>query len=125
MKEVHFTDRKFKFWFYQISHSEAIIRSTQYDSDETVGDNIDIYLGDIDYIEMPSSLHGLQIKSPTEDDVLYLKERIGKLVATERIIVFVSEGRKYYVVASVMKILEHHLAYGELPISISLTSDKK
>lgn len=29
MEKKNFKDRKFKFWFYQVSYSEAIIRSLQ------------------------------------------------------------------------------------------------
>ena len=44
MEQKDFSNRKFKFWFYQISHSEAIIRSPKVDLDKTYNTNIDIYI---------------------------------------------------------------------------------
>ncbi|MBD5088422.1 MAG: hypothetical protein HDT30_06355 [Clostridiales bacterium] len=45
MEKMELVDRKFKLWFYQVSYSEAIIRSPKVDIDKTYNTNIDIYLG--------------------------------------------------------------------------------
>ena len=44
MERLNIADRKFKLWFYQISHSEAIIRSPKTDLNKIYDTNIDIYL---------------------------------------------------------------------------------
>ena len=116
MKTTDFLDRKFKLWFYQISHSEAIIRSPKTDSNKIYGTNIDIYLGDIDYIEIPWIFNGLKIEQATEEDALYLCKRLGKDIAYDKIVVLVTEGQRYYVVASILEIMENDLEYGVLPI---------
>lgn len=113
---MDFKDRKFKFWFYQVSHSEAIIRSPKTDLDKIYVTNIDIYLGDISYIEMPCILQGLQIDEPTKEDRVYLSQKLDKDIPIKKIVVLVSEGKRYYVVASIIKIMENDLDYGILPI---------
>lgn len=116
MKTKDFSDRNFKLWFYQISHSEAIIRSPKTDFDKKYDSNIDIYLGDIDYIEIPWVFYGLKIEQATEEDALYLCKRLGKDIAYNRIVVLVTEGQRYYIVAGILEIMENTLDYGVLPI---------
>ena len=44
---MDFGDRKFKLWFYQVSHCEAIIRSPNTDLGKKFEKNIDLYFGGI------------------------------------------------------------------------------
>ena len=119
---VNIANRKFKFWFYQISHSEAIIRSPKIDLNKTYDTNIDIYLGDIYYIEMPCILQDLQIDYANEEDYFYLSRKLEKDISIEKIIVLVSGKKRYYIVASVIKFLENDLDYGVLPIHAFLAN---
>lgn len=123
MEKKNFKDRKFKFWFYQVSHSEAIIRSPKADLHKIYDMNIDIYLGDISYIEMPCILQGLQIEAATEEDVVYLSQKLSVDISVNNIVVLISEGKKYYVVASTIKIIENDLDYGVLPIYAFLANE--
>ena len=116
MEQKDFSNRKFKFWFYQISHSEAIIRSPKVDLDKVYDTNIDIYLGDISYIEIPLILYGLQIEEGKEQDKIYLSQKLGKDIPVEKIIVLISESKRYYVVASIIEVWENNLDHGVLPI---------
>lgn len=109
-------NRKFKLWFYQVTHSEAIIRSPKWHLEKTYDTNIDIYLGGIVYMEMPTNIQELEISNATSEDVAYIFEKTGKAIAIEKIIVFISQGRKYYVVASIVKIMKNDLVYLSLPI---------
>lgn len=117
--------RKFKLWFYQVSHSEAIIRSPKRQLEKTYDTNIDIYLGDIVYMEMPTVIQELQIINATAEDANYLTGKLGKAVSMEKIIIFISWGKKYYVVASIIKIMENDLDYGVLPIQTFLEYKKE
>lgn len=117
--------RKFKLWFYQVSHSEAIIRSPKNDLGKMYDTNIDIYVGDIDYIEIPTIMTELHINNAEKEDVTYLSEKLGKDISSEKIIVLISEGRKYYIVASIIKMLENDLDFGVLPIYSFLTNKEK
>lgn len=125
MNEMEFSDRKFKFWFYQVSHNEAIIRSPKTDLDKSYDTNIDIYLGDIEYIEMPCLLSGLQIDKATEEDRMYLSQKLGKDISMKKIVVLLSEGKRYYVIASIVKVMENDLDYGVLPIYAFLANKEQ
>lgn len=125
MKKMEFADRKFKFWFYQVQHSEAIIRSTKVDLDKAYNTNIDIYFGDITYIEIPCLLQELQIDKATEEDMMYLEQKLGKNIPAKKIVVLVSEGKRYYIVASIIKIMENDLDYGVLPIYTFISNREK
>lgn len=125
MEKLNIAKRKFKLWFYQVSHSEAIIRSPKTDLDKIYSTNIDIYLGDICYIEMPCLLQDLEINDATEEDCIYLSQKLGKDIPMKKIIVLVSGGRKYYIVASIIKFLENDLDYEILPIHAFLANKEK
>lgn len=114
MNDLYF-ERKFYLWFYQISHSEVIIRSPKNEEDGLYN-NIDIYIGAVDYLELPCQFHGLRIKEATKGDVDYISSRLGKRVPEKKIIVLISENQKYYIVAPFYKILENNLKEDELPI---------
>jgi len=118
---MNLNNRKFYLWFYHITHSEAIIRSPKNNEFEK---NIDIYLGDIQYIEVPAILAELKLEDANEQDVIYLRNRIGKEIPLRDILVMVSEGRKYYIVASVCKMLETSLERMEVPVSIFMKGEK-
>lgn len=96
MKKTEFADRKFKFWFYQVQHSEAIIRSTKVDLDKA-----------------------------TEEDMMYLEQKLGKNIPAKKIVVLVSEGKRYYIVTSIIKIMENDLDYGVLPIYTFISNREK
>lgn len=125
MELKEFANRKFKFWFYQVSHSEAIVRSPKTDFDKVYDTNIDIYFGDIDYIEMPCLLEGLQIDKATKEEQSYLCNKLDKDISKKRIIVLVSDGKRYYIVASIIKIMKNNLDYGDLPVNVFVTNDEK
>lgn len=108
-------ERQFKFWYYQISHSEVIIRSPKNEED-MLYHNIDIYIGAVEYLEIPFRFDGLRITEATKEDVDYICLKLGKNVPGEKVIVLNSENKKYYIVASVFKILENDLKGDVLPI---------
>ena len=111
--EKRFNNRKFKFWFYHITHSEAIIRSERTEEFEK---NIDIYFGDIQYMEMPAVLSELKLDNANEADIIYLAEKTGKAVRPKDVTVLLSGGRRYYIIASIIRIMENSLEPNELPI---------
>ena len=125
MDKMELYGRKFKLWFYQVSHSEAIIRSPKMDGNKVYDKNIDIYVGDIDYIEMPCILQELWIDKATQDDAAYLRQKCNKDIPVERIVVFVSEGKRYYVAASIIKIMENDLDFAILPIYAFIKNSQK
>ena len=114
MERYDFEKRKFKFWFYHVTHREAIVRSLKTNCLEK---NIDIYFGDIQYIEMPTSLADFRMENANDADIMYLEEKIGRPVQPQNVTVLTLEERRFYVVASISKIVENSLEMNELPIS--------
>ncbi len=112
MNVVNFDNRKFKLWFYHVTHNEALIRSPKNDKYDK---NIDIYFADIKYIEMPSISIYLYIKKATKEDVEYLRKKIEIDIAIEDVRVMISGKYKYYIVASIMNIMENDLDLFKLP----------
>lgn len=111
--EKRIDDRKFKFWFYHVTHGEAIIRSMKTEED---GTNIDIYFGDIQYIEMPTILSELKLINANAADIVYLTEKTGKSVRPQNVIVLLLGERRFYIIASIVKVMENSLETNELPI---------
>lgn len=108
-------ERKFRFWFYQISHGEVIIRSPK-NEDDMLYHNIDISIGAVEYLELPFQFDGLRITEATKEDVDYICLKLGKSVPEKEIIVLMSENKKYYIVASYYKILENDLNENVIPL---------
>lgn len=114
MEKRYFENRKFKLWFYHMSHGEAVIRSPKNMHFEN---NIDIYFGDIQYIEMPTTMLELSLVEATESDMMYLAKKIGKSVQSNNITVLLSGKCRFYIVSSVFSIIENSLEFNELPIA--------
>lgn len=106
--------RVFKLWYYHISHGELLIRSIK-NADHAR--NIDIIFIDVTYIDLPRNLNNLRIEEAVEEDVLYIKEKTGKDVEREKIIILSSNDKRYFVVAFRVKVDENDLDMFELPFS--------
>lgn len=109
-----FEGREFKFWHYNISHGEVLIRSVK--SNNNVK-NVDIMFFDATYVELPRNLSNLKIQEAKDDDILYINEKVNRPVKHENITILLSNGKRYFVVASIVKIEENELDMFELPFN--------
>ena len=105
-------ERLFKLWYYTVTHGQMLLRSIGNDGTS----NLDIYFGDVSYIEIPTKIDKIEILRTSQEDVNYITERIGS--ADNKITVLLNEDRKYYVVSSVVNISENTLGMFELPFGI-------
>ena len=105
VEDYYYPNRRFQLLFYQISHGEMIIRSQKNNS---YIHTIDIYFGDVAYMEIPSELNGIRFRRANADDE--------KHITQDKIVVIVSEDKEYYIVASVISINENDLSFVDLPI---------
>ena len=117
-EEYNYSDRRFQLLFYQVSHGEMIIRSHKNDTVRNVAyeHTLDIYLGNVTYMELPWRMDGICFRKPNSKDVEYLNTRIDDRVTEDEIIVIQSGEKEYYVVASVISVIENDLSFVELPI---------
>lgn len=111
MDLLKFANRKFKFWYYTVSHSQALIRSIGLNG----ACNIDIYFGDVLYIEIPSDFSDLTIDETTTDDIKYINNRLRKDIEPNKVTVLVCNVERYYVVSTIKKVMENQLSLFELP----------
>lgn len=105
-------NRLFKLWYYTVSHGQMLLRSM---GSEELG-NMDIYFGDVSYIELPCKMNKIEILTTAQEDIDYIAKRIGK--TEKKITVLLSENRKFYVVSAFVKIIENNLEMFELPFDI-------
>ncbi len=113
----------FQLWYYQIINSEAIITSNKRKTKEDENFTIDIHIMNIQYFEMPCILPGLEIESANEDDMIHIHQKTNQNISSEQIMVFVSEGKRYYIVADTFKVYKSDLDYSEMPISQQLVAE--
>ena len=80
VEDYTYPDRRFQLLFYQISHGELIIRSHKTDNVKGYTNNhtIDIYFGNVIYMEIQSELNGIIFRKALEDDVRYINSKIKK-----------------------------------------------
>ena len=88
VEDYYYPNRRFQLLFYQISHGEMIIRSQKNNS---YIHTIDIYFGDVAYMEIPSELNGIRFRRANADDVSYINSKIEKHITRDKIVVIVSE----------------------------------
>lgn len=106
-------NRKFSFWYYTTSHRQALLRSVGKDGD----DNIDIYFGDVSYLEIPTDIDGFEIIPPSQNDKDYINNKLG-FISCDKLTVLVHEHQKYYILSSDVKIMRNNLSFFELPFDI-------
>ena len=118
VEDYTYPDRRFQLLFYQISHGELIIRSHKTDNVKGYTNNhtIDIYFGNVIYMEIQSELNGIIFRKALEDDVRYINSKIKERITADNIVVITSGNKEYYIVASAISIIENDLSFVELPI---------
>ena len=107
-----FGDRKFQLWYYTVSHGELLIRSPKTPDNPK---NIDIMFIDVIYSELPRYLYNLKIEETKSEDIIYLQERLNGPTKLGEVTVLLSNGKRYFVAASLIKIDENELDMFELP----------
>lgn len=100
-------NRKFKMWYYTVSHGQLLLRSVGKDK------NVDIYFGDLRYLEIPCTLDGIKIISPEQKDIDYLSKKVNLDNLT--VTVLLCSDKRYYVVSGIVKVMENNLDMFELP----------
>jgi len=89
--------RKFRIWGYSVSHSFLLLRSSYNKEEKTGKFNIDIEFEDVDYLDIPVTLHGISIEEIKEN----LPEKLAKYQGSSRYSVFqISSNPNHYIVAA-------------------------
>jgi hypothetical protein len=65
------SNRKFKLWDYDVSHRQLLLRSPKSEKFDT---NLDIIFLDVSYCNIPTSLAGLALAEPTEEELFNIEK---------------------------------------------------
>lgn len=100
----------FRLWLYIVSHHSLLIRG----SGTNTGKNIDIMFSGVFYQELRTSFMAIEFDLLTQEELERLAERCDRdFFASNKILVLVSEGKRYYVGASEVRIEENNLRPNE------------
>jgi hypothetical protein len=96
-------DRIFKFWEYQVSHRQLLIRSpkqpaTINSNEQTT--NIDLVFVGVDYLAIPRTFNGIAIEPAVRSELAQLESVLGLKIDPPMARIIVSEQRRFPVVAS-------------------------
>jgi hypothetical protein len=78
--------------------------------------NVDLHFWGVDYFELPSFLHGVEIATPTKEEVDRVGAILKEMVPPEKVVVIFSENQRFFVVADSFKITENEWDIFESPI---------
>lgn len=109
----------FRYGEYQISHGNLLIRSPWAPATENEpesGTNLDLHFWGVDYFELPRVLTGIELVSPTGQDVERIGAILGKRILLVKIVVLLSRNRRLFVVADGFKVTENEWDIFESPI---------
>ncbi len=112
MTTQRYVNRTFQLWEYRVSHGSLLIRSPQ--GAETKN-NVDIVFIGIEYLAAPRFLRGVEIAEPTNEELRQLEARLGKRLTESSIVILVSAGQRFPIVAASFKVEENELDIFESP----------
>jgi hypothetical protein len=107
-------NRTFQLWEYKVSHGSLLVRSPRNEADDQLT-NIDIVCTGVEYVALPRFLVGVEICSASEIEVETMKAHLLKDVTKADLYVFLSQKRRYVVVAASIKIEENDLDIFDSP----------
>jgi len=108
----HFGKRVFQVWEYRVSHGQMLVRSPKSPTEEI---NVDIAFAGVEYMDLPRYLHELEIDEPTEADVAFAMDRLGKPVERKTVTVLKAGPKRHVVVAAAVKVTESDMDIFESP----------
>lgn len=100
------SDRHFKLWDYSVSHMQMLLRSPRTPDIET---NIDVVFWGVEFVELPTSLLGIEIIAASSGDASDLRARLKRNVEPGGLFRVVSSGNSYVVVASGFTVFQNML----------------
>lgn len=98
-----YSDREFKIWDYRVSHGSLLIRSPK---GTGISRNVDLVFVGVDYMALPSRLHGAMLSFGTVEDRMTVTALIGDSYAGQ-VYVLVSEECRHFVVAAACQVDEN------------------
>lgn len=101
-----FSNRTFQLWEYRVSHGSLLIRSPQGPNART---NVDLICSGVEYLAVPTLLSGVEIMSPTSEELRRLEQTLEMQLAASSVIILASSGKRFPIVAAGFKVDENEL----------------
>ncbi len=102
----------FQLWEYRVSHGQMLVRSPKSPTQDV---NVDIVFAGVEYVDLPRYLRELEIDEPTEADIAFAVDRLGKPVEANAITVLTAKGKPHIVVAAALNVGESDMDIFESP----------
>lgn len=107
--------RRFKFWDYNVSHNQLLIRSPK---NEEFNTNIDIKFIGVSYLDIPTIMTGFFFSEPSIDEVSKVKVNLPAKSESDNIFVLSSLNNRYIIVAKFCGVSENELDIFETTLEI-------
>jgi hypothetical protein len=100
------SERHFRIWDYNVSHKQMLLRSPK---SPEVQVNIDIVMWGVEHLNLATSLRGVEMAAPVDDEVAGAAEALGWVPDRSSVHCLVSGGHRFVVVAAGFKVLRNNL----------------
>lgn len=104
--------RRFKLWYFSVSHAMLLIRSPKNNVWST---NVDICFSSVEYIDCPVNLCEIMIEKANFSDIELIEKKLNKKITQSSITVLVSAENRFYVVSENVQISENQYDFMDLP----------
>lgn len=102
--------RTFKVWEYQISLGQLLVRSPKAPATTNEPEqvtNLDVVFLRVEYLAVPRLMRGLELATPTNDEVARMGQILGRPVRADEVKVLVSGEHRHIVVAASASVSEN------------------
>ena len=114
------SDRVFQIWDYNVSHKQLLVRSP---AAPGIADNVDMIFWGVEYLGIPSTLHGVELGGSAAGDVAAIRQVLGKDCDPGDIHTLTSGGHRFVVVAAGYRVLRNNLDIFESSLEYFAATD--
>ena len=100
------SNRDFRMWDFNVSHSQLLIRSPR---SRVVSTNIDIVFWGVIFVRMPAVLNGIEMAECSEDEIASLDRGLVSKSAQNKVFSVRSGINRYVIICAGVKVLENEL----------------
>jgi hypothetical protein len=108
----------FRLWEYRVSHKQLLIRCPKLLPESSGSRNVDVKFYNVEYINLPTDFHDLEIDEANQDEISFANRCLGKPIDEARILVLKSREGRHLVIAGALAISESVMGAFESPFAL-------
>jgi hypothetical protein len=108
----------FKLWEYRVSHKQLLIRCPKLLPESASSRNVDLKFYNVEYINLPTVFHDLEIDEANRDEIAFANRCLGKPVDEARVFVLKSREGRHMLIAGVLAVSESVMGVFESPFAL-------